>query len=102
MDDKLFEPEPEIKTLKSNSMKNAHIKGVTADAIKAHFENLYLPAIRKILPKHRYNMNKISLAGMFLRPACDQVPRLAKVEALIDLVHLTLLPQRLVEERQRF
>ncbi len=56
---------PAIKTLKGKRMEVARLKGVTAEAIKAHFDNLNLPEVRKIPPEHRYNMDETGIMEGF-------------------------------------
>ncbi len=54
-----------VKTLRGKRIKNARVKSVTAEAIKAHFERLDLPAIRKIPPEYRYNIDETGIMEGF-------------------------------------
>lgn len=56
---------PKIKTLRGKRTENSRIKSVTAKAIKAHFDNLDLPAVRGIPPECRWNMDETGIMEGF-------------------------------------
>lgn len=56
---------PKIKTLRGKRTENSRIKSVTAEAIKAHFNNLDLPAVRDIPPECRWNMDETGIMEGF-------------------------------------
>ena len=60
-----FNRYPSIKTLKGKRIENSRVKRVTTKSIKLLFERLNLPAIRDILPEHRYNMDETGIMEGF-------------------------------------
>ena len=60
-----FDRYPSVKTMRGKRSENSRMKGATAKTIKRFFERLDHPAIRDILPEHRYNMDETGIMEGF-------------------------------------